>query len=1444
MRRTKVYAPTRAAPAVKPEARGAVVYRAAAGPAPKPAARPAPAPAVARAEVNHSPDYAAAALVPVGRPAAAGWVALVPPGGSLAAPPGTELRAFLHRDGSAVKFAGAAGAVHLEPPQVEAEFGPLLPDARRLLAAHPLAAAPAKPPVHRAAESGAAPAADAAAAVVRASATGGSPLPVAARSKLESSFGTDLGAVRVHTDTAADAAARSVQAHAFAHGTDVYFRAGQYRPGTPSGEKLLAHEVAHTVQQAGGTGHVARHADPAGLTVTAPGDRVEREAEAAAEKAVRGEPAALHSAGGAAARLAEKPAPKAAPAPPAKKDAAPPGKPAAKPAAAPPADAAKAKGRELTGKKAKEPAKKPGTPQAGAEKAAPEPAAAGGGLQEVIAGVAAAGREQKQHDPAEKAATDSEKAADVTPDQAAGHGKGEQLQAMASQKKKPFDRENFKKALREKIQALQPNDAKSIKDGDKAGGINAAVKAGVADGKQAAAGDIDRAAKQQPPVGEPKKGADLSPPQPGQPPQVDGAKAVPPPAPEARVSMAGESRAIDEQMAAANVSPQQLQAANEPTFQAAAAARTTAQAQADALPGKARGAERQTLDKSRAEAAAVTQTGLAGMHGRRTELLAAGHARQADGKAQFEATRKKVTDELTQIYADTKKAVDDRLAALDRQVADTFDQGASAAKTDFYLFIGGELIAYALRKGLILGLIGALTKDQEYVAIFDRGRSKYLADMEGVIDQVATVVETGLNEVVNVLAAGKGELEAALAKLGPDEQAVGREVADGLRGQFADLEQSVEAKQQELVDSVAQKYVAAQQEVNGAIGVLRDPVGAVIDFARESVAGVLDTILKMKQLLATTLAKAGEAIDLILAGPVAFLGHLVAGVKQGVLNFAANIGKHLQKGLLDWLFGALAQAGIQMPEKFDLGGLLSVVLQVLGLTWANIRKRAVAILGENVVKALETASEIFVVLATKGPAGLWEYVKEQAAALLETLKEGVKSFVIESVVVAGVKWLIGLLNPASAFVKACLAIYDIVTFIINRGQQILALVNAVLDSVLSIARGAIAPAAAAVEAALARAVPVAIGFLAGLLGIGDLGEKLKKVIEKIQAPINKAIDWLIKKAVALVKTIGKALGGGGKEEKRAEVALPPVEVDTRTSMDGESHTLRAQVAGGQMTFTIESTPESLLTVATQAITEVEQSSRSPEDKKWIIIELRQIISHLDPKKIETSLRAGRKEEVPDNVVAKYIKDKLVRAGSDLLALGNKYKVRSIRELFKTITPVQRYLPESYNVRDKLYQRVGGYNEKLAAFAGSAIASVKAKLRVIISAGDQTSWAAHKAEPEPIVHPKADMAHFNPELIRRGKGGGIYDYQVDHIQPLAQHWVGVGHNSNDASRVEAATGLTNMRLITQFANASKGSEDVQFINWVGTEFSSTAASCPQNARAIDGKPFTDKNREEI
>jgi hypothetical protein len=76
----------------------------------------------------------------------------------------------------------------------------------------------------------------------------GQPLPASVRGPFEAALGAGLGRVRLHTGAAAAEAARSARARAFTAGSDIAIGAGQYRPDTRVGRRLLAHEVAHTVQ--------------------------------------------------------------------------------------------------------------------------------------------------------------------------------------------------------------------------------------------------------------------------------------------------------------------------------------------------------------------------------------------------------------------------------------------------------------------------------------------------------------------------------------------------------------------------------------------------------------------------------------------------------------------------------------------------------------------------------------------------------------------------------------------------------------------------------------------------------------------------------------------------------------------------------------------------------------------------------------------------------------------------------------------------------------------------------------------------------------------------------------------------------------------------------------------------------------------------------------------
>lgn len=112
----------------------------------------------------------------------------------------------------------------------------------------------------------------------------GHPLDSRTRTFMESRLGHDFGQVRVHTDPHAAESARAVNAHAYTVDQDIAFAAGKYDPGSSSGRHLLAHELAHTVQQRG----LQRSSDVR-VDGGAEYQRLEREADAAADAVAAGD---------------------------------------------------------------------------------------------------------------------------------------------------------------------------------------------------------------------------------------------------------------------------------------------------------------------------------------------------------------------------------------------------------------------------------------------------------------------------------------------------------------------------------------------------------------------------------------------------------------------------------------------------------------------------------------------------------------------------------------------------------------------------------------------------------------------------------------------------------------------------------------------------------------------------------------------------------------------------------------------------------------------------------------------------------------------------------------------------------------------------------------------------------------------------------------------------
>lgn len=769
---------------------------------------------------------------------------------------------------------------------------------------------------------------------------------------------------------------------------------------------------------------------------------------------------------------------------------------------------------------------------------------------EVTSDVAAAGRRASQHRPATAEANDAQKAATPPPNSRDAAAKAAQASTMAAAQPQSFDKAAFIAAVEAAIAAQTPSnldEAERFADSGRADSIKAAVSTKVTAGSAASARDIATKTAQAPDAS--KAPAKLvtplrprrSVPSPRPPPAM---KAVPARRPQQQTQLGAQSCEVQSAMADAGVTEAQLEGSNEPQFVGALEAKKAGQQHDRTAATDVRAAEAQTLDQARAGAQAAGATAVESMMGQRSATETQVSAAQAATTVKDEAKRAQVAAAIQKTFDSTKADVQAILDGLDAKVGARFDVGEASARAAFTADHRRRMAAYKQRR--YRGVDGAARwiRDKfmglppEASQIYQASRRLYVSRMRAVISSVADVIGSELDRARRRIASGRAQISSYVASLPSGLRQVGAQAAADIHGRFSQLEQSVDSKSTALVDDLARRYVEARDAVDAEIGRMQAENRGLWDRAMDAVGEVIETIKKVKEMLAGALSSAAGAISTIIQDPIGFLGNLISAIKSGVASFAANIAQHLKKGLLAWLFGALAAAGIELPSSFNIRGILSLVLGVMGATWTAIRGRLVRRVGQRVVATMEQTVSIVRTLVTEGLPGLWRTIAGAVGNLTQMIVAPIRQFVIEKVIKAGIVWLVSMLNPAAAFIKAAKAIVDIVVFFVTQAAQIAEFVQAVIGSITAIAGGAIGAATTRIEQALAKSVPVVIGLLASILGLGGMSAKIRSVIRAVQRPVKRAIDRIVNGILRLGRRLLNRLRrrGGSRREAGHEAA--------------------------------------------------------------------------------------------------------------------------------------------------------------------------------------------------------------------------------------------------------------------------------------------------------------------
>ena len=319
-----------------------------------------------------------------------------------------------------------------------------------------------------------------------------------------------------------------------------------------------------------------------------------------------------------------------------------------------------------------------------------------------------------------------------------------------------------------------------------------------------------------------------------------------------------------------------------------------------------------------------------------------------------------------------------------------------------------------------------------------------------------------------------------------------------------------------------------------------EPLGKIIEFAGEVLKVVITLILRLMNfppdLLGSIINHAMAAIEDIKRDPVAFLVNMLEALKQGFLGFVDRAVGYLLSGLADWIFRGLGALGIQKPPDLSFGSILTMVLQVLDVTADKLWKKLGDHIGADVAAKLrkgvamaEGAFDFIKDIEENGVGAIWKHIEGQLGNLWDMLLGMVKDWIVAEIVEKATVKLISMLDPTGimAVVNSSIAFFKAVQSVIEYVREILMIVNDYVTTLAAVAAGNVQSGAQKVEKGLAAAVPVAIGFLANQVGLGNVPEKLVELIGRLRELIDKALEWLFAKAVELGKAALSALGFGG-----------------------------------------------------------------------------------------------------------------------------------------------------------------------------------------------------------------------------------------------------------------------------------------------------------------------------
>ena len=522
-----------------------------------------------------------------------------------------------------------------------------------------------------------------------------------------------------------------------------------------------------------------------------------------------------------------------------------------------------------------------------------------------------------------------------------------------------------------------------------------------------------------------------------------------------------------------------------------------------------------------------------GLKAKRKAGLGVTAQKQKGTKSAIEKKREEVAGKINGIYKDAQDKVKKKLADLETQSMKRFDDGNAKATKEFEDNVKRELDAFKAER--YSGFWGRLKKAKDWLlgmddlpgvkAIFDRNRKAFVDTINKLVDDIAADNKRVIQECKDELTNAKKAIKEYVDKLGPDLKDIGKKAAEEMNAKLNELDHFINQKEEELQNKLKDKQQAAIKAIDEKIEKMKEAMsGALAKLgkllllaAKKFFTWALEKFGFSLSTIESIINKGVAVLKAIFTKPIQFVKNLMNAAITGFKNFGKNFLKHLKDALFEWLTGSLE--GLILPQTWNFQGIIGVALQMIGISYQNIRKHMVTVIGESVVAGLEKTFTLVKTLITEGPMAAWEQLKEMAGEMRDAFVDAVKDFIKTKIIEQAIQWLISLFIPGAGIIKAIIGIYDTIVFFIQKAKQIVQMISNFLGSISEIASGNIGAAADAMENGLARGLSLVISFLAQLLHLSGITGKIRNAIQKIRDKVDavllKVAKWIAEKAKKL-----------------------------------------------------------------------------------------------------------------------------------------------------------------------------------------------------------------------------------------------------------------------------------------------------------------------------------------